>query len=349
MIKDYGANGHVRELVPRETFAFPALVNGLDIERGKVRLPPAIIYNLLHRGEKCEIAGGSKSFKTFALIDQGLSCSTGIDWWGFPTVITPVIYLNLEIPQPYFEQRLCDVAAARGIVIPYNFNVWHLRGQKLYLQERWEDFVLKLTEAVLSFAHPLIIADPIYKMLGGKNENSAGDVQSLLEQLEELVQAVDGANSFGHHYSKGNQSQKDAIDRGSGSGVFQRDPDSLLPMTRHERPGAFVIEPTVRNHPPLDPFVIEWKHPLFLRNPDLDPLALKTIVRPGPKSEFKPDQLRSILAGDELTAAQFRKKAMDETGMSKSTFYNLLAEAEKRKMIIKDGTNGKWERFLGGL
>jgi AAA domain len=342
-----GANGGriFEPEIPKETFNLPALVNGLEIRRENIHLPPAIIHGLLCRGEKAMIAGGSKSSKTFALIDQALSCAAGVEWWGFKTEITPVIYLNLEIPKPFFEQRVLEIAAARKIAVPDNFNVWHLRGAKLYVPARWDDFILRLETAVLSFRHPMITADPIYKLLGGKNENAAGDVQALLEQLEEIVQAVEGANSFGHHYSKGNQSQKEAIDRGSGSGVFQRDPDTLLPMTRHEKQDAFVIEPTVRNHPPINPFVIEWSYPLFTRNADLDPQALKTPKKPGPQTEFGAERLRTILAGDELSSAELRKRAMDETGMSKSTFYNLLAEAETKKLIIKDGITKKWERF----
>lgn len=255
---------------------FPPLINGVEIGKNPLPLPQPILHGLLSRGEKIEIAGGSKSFKTFALIDQSVSCAAGLDWWGFKAETNPSIYLNLEIPRPFFEQRVRDVARARGIAVPSNFNVWHLRGQRLYEPQRWIAFLRKLKEGTLDLFNPLITTDPIYKLLGGKNENAAGDVQTLLEQLEEMVQQVDGANSFGHHYTKGNQSQKDAIDRGSGSGVFQRDPDTLFPMTRHEKENAFVIEPTVRNHPPIKPFVVEWTYPIFTRNPDLDPEDLKT-------------------------------------------------------------------------
>jgi hypothetical protein len=325
--------------------SFPPLITGSEIRKNHLKLPPSIIHGLLSRGEKAEIAGGSKSFKTYALIDQALSCAAGIDWWGFKTEKTPVIYLNLEIPRAYFEQRVRDVAQARGIVVPDTFNAWHLRGQKLYDPERWIEFLKYLKTATGDFQNPLITSDPIYKLLGGRNENAAGDVQTLLEQLEDLVQLVDGANSFGHHYTKGNQSAKEAIDRASGSGVFQRDPDTLLPMTKHEKDDAFVIEPTLRNHPPVKPFVVEWKYPLFVRNSSLDPDALRRPSRPGAQSKYQVEQLADLLANDELTTNEFRLRVMNETGMSKTTFFELLAKALKGNLIWKAKMSNKWERI----
>jgi DNA-binding PadR family transcriptional regulator len=45
-----------------------------------------------------------------------------------------------------------------------------------------------------------------------------------------------------------------------------------------------------------------------------------------------------------LTTAELRKRVMDNTEMSKTTFYDLLKEAEARGLIAKDGTTDKWER-----
>jgi RecA-family ATPase len=71
------------------------------------------------------------------------------------------------------------------------------------------------------------------------------------------------AIAFGAHYSKGNQARKESIDRVGGSGVFARDPDSLLNFTRHEERDCFTVEMTLRNHPPQKPFVVKWEYPCF--------------------------------------------------------------------------------------
>src|SRR3954462_16003810 len=77
------------------------------------------------------------------------------------------------------------------------------------------------------------------------------------------------------HFAKGNAAAKETIDRISGSGVFARDPDSLIPFTKHEEEGAFTVEMVLRNLPPVEPFVVKWEWPLFRRASQLDPARLK--------------------------------------------------------------------------
>jgi RecA-family ATPase len=325
------------------TASFPEIVDGERIANKVLPLPPEIICGILSLGEKGELAGGSKSYKTWSLIHQALAIASGEPWWDFKTIIRNVIFLNLEIPQPYFEERVRTVADALGISIPKNFKVWHLRQCKLGDNGRWNSFLTELKNQCATIPNPYVTSDPIYKLLGGRNENSAGDVQLLLEQLEDMIQAVDGANFFGHHFSKGNQAGKEAIDRGAGSGVFQRDPDTIFTMTPHEKDGCFVVDAISRNHPPIDPFVVQWNYPLFIRDQSLDPGQLK---QPRPKNQKRYDVglLLKWLGTDCLKASQFCKLLMDEEGMSKATFYNLFEEAKKRNLIIFDGISKTWER-----
>ena len=70
--------------------------------------------------------------------------------------------------------------------------------------------------------YSLIVFDPIYKGLGDRDENKAGDIASLLNEIESLAVETGAAVAFGHHFSKGNQANKDSIDRIGGSGVFAR-------------------------------------------------------------------------------------------------------------------------------
>jgi hypothetical protein len=130
----------------------------------------------------------------------------------------------------------------------------------------------------------MIIFDPVYKLMAGKDENKAGDVGTIMAHLERVSVETGAAIVFGAHYSKGNQSAKESIDRIGGSGVFARDPDAILTMTGHEVENAFTVEATLRNYKPIDPFVVGWQYPLFSRDDSgLDPAALK--MPPGKKGE----------------------------------------------------------------
>jgi hypothetical protein len=325
---------------------FPELMSGQQIRTVHLPLPPEIISGLLSRGEKGELAGGSKSFKTWALIQQALSIAAGLSWWGFPTKATNVVFLNLEIPPAFFEARVRISAKALGIPVPDNFHVWHLRQCKLGDPRRWAQFLELLKEKCLRIPNPYLTSDPIYKLLGGRNENAAGDVQLLLEQLEDMIGSVDGANFFGHHFTKGNSAGKEAIDRASGSSVFQRDPDSILTMTPHENKDCFAINCILRNHPPVEPFVVQWQYPLFVRQDSLDPALLKQPPRSNQK-KYSVVMLAQWLAGDALTTTAFQKRLKDETGMAQSTFYELLREAEAQGLIVRDGVSNTWERKGG--
>ncbi len=108
-----------------------------------------------------------------------------------------------------------------------------------------------------------------------------------MNDIERLAVKTGAAVAFAAHYSKGNQAAKEAIDRVSGSGVFARDPDSLLMFTKHQEADCFTVEATLRNFPPLDPFVVRWEYPLFHRDSELDPTNLKTVRG---KNETTPEE-----------------------------------------------------------
>jgi AAA domain len=324
---------------------FPDIVAGTKIQKVRLELPPEMICGVLAQGEKGELAGGSKSFKTWALIHQALAIAAGIPWWAFETCKNNVLFLNLEIPAPFFELRVRSVADALSIDIPPNFYVWHLRNSKLGEAGRWNQFLLGLKERCSAIANPFLTSDPIYKLLGGRNENSAGDVAQLLEQLDDMVELTGGANFFGHHFAKGPASSKETIDRASGSGVFQRDPDTIFIMTPHKDDGAFTVDAILRNHRPIPPFVVQWDYPIF-RCVAADPSQLRPTKIGAPK-RYDPKILVELLGRDCLSTVQLRKRVTDETDMAKSTFFVLLKEAEEQQLIVRDEIAKTWEVCAG--
>ena len=263
----------------------PEIISGERLRAEILPLPADIISGLIAHGEKGELCGGTKSYKTWTLIDQALAVATGSAWWGLKTEACNVIYLNLEIPRAFFEARLREIAALRAVMIPDNFSVWHLRGSNLANPDRWGQFIDRLTDYCAGLSRPYLVTDPVYKLLAGRNENAAGDVERLLWQLEEMLQSCSGTNFFGHHFAKGDSSAKVAIDRMAGSGVFARDPDSVFVMTPHEKANCFTVESILRNHEPLESFVVQWRKPVFIRDDSLDPAALRKSHRAGAASK----------------------------------------------------------------
>jgi hypothetical protein len=108
----------------------------------------------------------------------------------------------------------------------------------------------------------------------GGDENGTSDSSILLNEIERLAVKSGALCAFGSHFSKGNQSLKKSMDRISGSGVFARDPDSIITMTEHSATDALTVECNLRNHAPMADFVVKWETPLFKIDRDLDPAAL---------------------------------------------------------------------------
>lgn len=331
------------ESVWREFFAtkgasdLPAIVDATDFVSAPHPEPKEVVRGILHQGSKLVLGGGSKSFKTWMLLDLAISVAHGRPWMGFETEPGPVLHLNFEIQDYAWQKRLLSVAKAKEVELtPGAIRLWNLRG----CATDFQSLLPRIASQVRRLGFVLIVLDPVYKLYGRTDENKATDVAALLNGLEALAVETGAAVAFGAHFSKGNQAGKEAIDRISGSGVFARDPDSILVFTRHEVDEAFGVDAILRNFPPVDPFVVRWKFPLMLRDGDLDPSRLKKAAGRG--RQHTADSLLELLAGDSLTSTEWQKRAKNEAGMSNGTFYALLEQLQKSKRISKSVINRQW-------
>ena len=316
----------------------PPMEDAAELIANPIDLPPDVIEGVLHRGGKMVLGGGSKTFKTWTLIDLAISVATETVWLGqFPTKRGCVLYINLELQGGVFRQTAPDVCAENQVTLESGYlTVWNLRGKARDLSR----LLPQLLQAIERNKYVLVIIDPIYKLLGLRDENKAGDIASLLNEVEALAVETGAAVAFGAHYSKGNQAGKEVIDRIGGSGVFARDPDSILNFTRHEEENCFTVDATLRNHPPIKPFVARWDYPLMCVDSLLDPDRLKQAG--AAVKQYHSTELLDLLARPMFTG-EFKETAKTETGMSDRTFYRLFAELKTSEAITLDA-KGKWNR-----
>jgi hypothetical protein len=168
-------------------------------------------------------------------------------------------------------------------------------------------------------------------------------VAALLNTIEHLAVTTGSAVALAGHFSKGNHAGKVSIDRNTGSGVFARDPDSLLIFTAHEEDNAFTVESLLRNFPPVKPFVVKWKWPAFHREENLDPANLKTSA--GRPSSYEPEQLLQCLGDSRLTSKQWIEVCLEEEGISQARFYCLKKRLETAGKVQQSKVDGKWEQI----
>ncbi len=247
-------------------------IESLQVSLGELLTEPAqLVHGLIHQGTKVSLAGGSKSYKTWVLLALAVAVSLGIPWWGFPTTAGRVLYINFEVHRIFMLKRMRVLLAALSIEAPEGFAFWHLRGFACAAENIIPTIIAHIKDA----GYALVVIDPTYKLMGRGDENAAGEIAHLLNLFELVAVETGAAVIFGAHFAKGSAARKEVLDRVSGSGVFARDPDTILTMTRHEEDDAFVIEPVLRNFPPVKPFVLRWEHPLMHRDDNLDPTELK--------------------------------------------------------------------------
>jgi hypothetical protein len=189
----------------------------------------------------------------------------------------------------------------------------------------------------------LVILDPIYKTLPARSgsENDSAMITQLLNEVELITVETGAAVLFCSHFSKGNQAEKEVMDRVSGSGAWARDPDSLLMMTAHEADESFTVDGVLRNLPPIKPFVVHWEYPLFVRDQDADPTKLKKAGSAGRPVEHSPEQLMERLTVEGVRPGKLVKDLHEFENVGRGTVYRMKDELIKQgRMKIE---NNLWK------
>jgi len=234
---------------------------------------PELITGLLRQGHKMIVSGTSKAGKSFALLQLAAALAEGRDWLQtFSCKKSTVLYLNLEIDRASMIHRAQKVYEAlawppRGLD---NFIFDHLRGRTDKIEVMAEDIIAK---AKRHNAQAVFI-DPVYKC-GLEDENSAGDIAQFCRILDRIATETGAAVIYCHHFSKGAQDGKSAIDRASGSGVFARDADAILTLTELQEQGGFRLDCILREFKSPKPMSFRFEYPLHILAPELDECPLK--------------------------------------------------------------------------
>jgi hypothetical protein len=315
-------------IAPAKIVTWPRITNALDLINDKsIKLPPQLVEGLIHKGTKTVIGGCSKIGKTNIGLDLAFSVNAGVPFWGRKTKATKVLFINFEIQAPFMQQRLKAMREAKDIFDTPLPDVWSLRG----CYPSAEELVAELLTVISKAEYGLIIIDPIYKLLGGLDESCGWQVNVISNQLDEICTKTGAAIVYTAHFPKGDNSNKGHMDRISGSGVFGRDPDSIITVTDLDYPDrkAFAIEATLRNFMPMKSFAVESKYPIMVLNSDLNPNKLKTSGR---KALCSVTDMTALLEKP-MRSTEWMMAAKKKYGISDGTFYRLRREALSSEMI----------------
>jgi hypothetical protein len=345
IIEGLRAEEVIKSLPPKDppptSGRLPEVIEGDQFLKTNYPVRRELIKGILHQGIKLILAGASKAGKTWLLLAMAIAVSTGRPWLGMPTRKGRVLYINMEILPDFFQERCRMVRDKMSIKSLGLLSIWNLRGYATDIEKLVNKILSKIAEGD---GYVMVVLDPVYKCYGKRDENSASDMADFLGHLERIAATTGAAVVFATHYSKGNQANRNVLDRTSGSGVFARDSDTVITVTEHQRDDHFTVEAVIRNGPAISSFVLRKEFPLFVRDDTLDPRQLKRSNRPtksttqpaapgpvGRKPKFPDEELVALLGTAGLTFADWKKSAKENLDCSETSF------KEKRKALVDSG------------
>jgi regulatory protein RepA len=209
----------------------PEVETAVDYLKNLPELSECLIEGILRKGHKMLLSGPSKAGKSFLMLELAIAIAEGRQWLGWQCTKGRVLYVNLELDRASCYHRMAAVYQATGIEMKHaeDIDVWNLRGKAMPMTE----LAPRLIRRALKRRYAAVIIDPIYKVITG-DENAADQMAKFCNQFDRVCAELGAAVIYCHHHSKGDQGQKRASDRASGSGVFARDPDALIDMIELE-------------------------------------------------------------------------------------------------------------------
>ncbi len=312
----------------------PQIVAARDFTATPLPEPPQVIHGVIRAGQVGMMAASSKAGKSWALLALANAVATGRDWLAWQTTAGRVLYVNAELPEFDLQGRLERVAAALGLDgIPAGLDVLHLRGTSKTIRELVAPVLRQQGKAG---PYALVLPDPLYAFGGGRDENSNSEQAKTMAELSELAERSGAAVWVAHHFSKGNKSQTDHLDRASGAGMYARAPDVFATFTRHEEEDCFTVETTCRSFPRPEPFVVRWEYPLWRISAELDPERLKQHPKPGRTARFTPTSIVEILPDAGMRFADWQRAAENTLDVKASRFAQLLKLAKAGGLVSQD-------------
>lgn len=308
------------------------------------KAPQQLIEGVLYQGGKMSISSGSKTYKSWNLLHVLFCIANRLPYLGWPTPGVPVLIFDFELIGYDCRFRLEQIAKRYPkIPDPFkNIRIVPLRGKFLSFGDELTQEVA--AEVIKDTKVAAFALDPLYKALGEHDENLTSDVAQVLLPFEKLTVDCSVSFLYDQHFSKGNQSLKEALDRIGGSGTFARDPDSILIFTPHKEPGCFTVELVLRSFKEIPPFVVRWDFPIFVREWQLDPEDLKLPKRFGNlkgQQDFK--LIMAALAAAESSGGLSYVKLREATGIANSTFNRRLNSLEAKGEIIHSKLTGTYQ------
>lgn len=292
-----------------------------------------VIDGLIREGETGNLIAKSKVGKSWLAYGIAISVATGRQLWGrYDCAPGRVLLVDNELHPEVLASRIPAVAAAMGLSVDDlagKLDVVTLRGRLMGLDD--------IGALVRRSGEPyrLVIVDALYRaMPEGSKENSNDDMTGVYNAIDAEARKTGAAFLLVHHASKGNQSDKDVTDVGSGAGAQSRAADLHLVLRPHQDEGIIVAEAAVRSFAPVEPFCLAWNFPVWTPADDADPQQLK---RQPTKADERQAAKDAEGAGEIVEALRRQGGRLTESKVRKATGFGQSRAARLLRIMEADG------------
>jgi len=153
--------------------------------------------NILIPQGKLILCGAKKSYKSMTSMDMSFCLSAGRPWFGFPTVKSTVLVVQLEIPKFAYQDRVKKYFFNHEGQPIDNLFFQHTRNLKL--DKPWGRDTLKTW--IDTCQAQIVVIDPAYKVTSGHLVDEF-DIGKLTDTLDEIIEEKKVSFIIVHHESK---------------------------------------------------------------------------------------------------------------------------------------------------
>jgi len=224
---------------------------------------PAIIENLLRRGETMNLVSGTKIGKSWLAIGLAICISTGRQWLSkFETTKGRVLHIDTELHPETLSNRIREVAEAMNVPTSElaDYKAFPVRGKG------WS--VNNLSDEISEHRPDIVLIDALYRAVPrGQDENSNREMAEIYNAIDEAADHYEAGVILVHHTTKGSQAGKANTDIGSGAGAMSRAVDTHATLVRSEEEGQdeiMLFQASLRSWAPIDAIPMVRSHPLWV-------------------------------------------------------------------------------------
>jgi len=304
-------------------------VSVADILKMELNEEPFLVENLIPNKSLCVLSGYPESGKSWIILELARSIASGNSFLGiFQTQQGKVLIVDEENGIEEFKRRMTLLKFDSTLPI-------YLFSQKGFKVDNQEDF-RGLLEFVENEQIKLVIFDP-FVAIHSKKENEAGDMQKVMEVLQEF-NLVGTSVLFAHHHrkelgwSKINPSQSLR-----GSSVLFGRVDSHLAIEKKEKEGEITLivsQEKLRRGKKISPFQVN-----LIEEEDCIKLEYTgEYMEEKAKIEQVKELILKILGEGIQTKNEIREKIKQTINVSDRTFNEAFSSLRKAEEVIQEGT-----------